>query len=485
MKVFRSLFPALLAVSLMAGNVFASHYDYLTDLSAEWIANPNRLATTSGADAAVYNPAGTAFMNNGLYFNVSNQTILNFYSAEVASDYPGDFKESKSHKPSPVVPNVFLVYKQDDWSAFAMVNLITGTGSFNYANGLPSVNEKIRIAATSGLYGSLSAQLVDQVIAPTDFAGGSQPDFSDTTASTKIKNSRLMGTLNCEVRGAGIAPAIGGAYKFNNMIAASLSLRYLTSIKSSKATFVRGGKNGLDLNILEAEMKATGITPVVGLNIRPADALNVGFSFEAPTKLEYEIDIKKDLSVNHIVSAAGGKPDGGKYRFDLPGKVNFGVEYAVTNDFKVMASGIYYLSKWMKMEKFDSTGKKVDIDKKSHSYEIGAGFEWKFIQNVAWTGGIVWDYINQPEENISDELFKNNCLNVGTGFSIDANDRTKFTIGFMRNFYPDLKRSNGAEAANGSFAVVSGKSVPLTSKYDETYHKESWVVAVGMQYNFL
>ncbi|HOK93323.1 MAG TPA: hypothetical protein PLN03_10955, partial [Spirochaetota bacterium] len=164
MKVFRSLFPALLAVSLMAGNVFASHYDYLTDLSAEWIANPNRLATTSGADAAVYNPAGTAFMNNGLYFNVSNQTILNFYSAEVASDYPGDFKESKSHKPSPVVPNVFLVYKQDDWSAFAMVNLITGTGSFNYTNGLPSVNEKIRIAATSGLYGPLSAQLVDQVI---------------------------------------------------------------------------------------------------------------------------------------------------------------------------------------------------------------------------------------------------------------------------------------------------------------------------------
>ena len=78
--------------------------------------------------------------------------------------------------------------------------------------------------------------------------------------------------------------------------------------------------------------------------------------------------------------------------------------------------------------------------------------------------------------NDSVNIYKNECINIGTGFSIYPNDKTKFTIGFMRNIYPDLERKNGAVVNPGTPAVAS---------YDETYHKESWVVAVGMQYNFM
>jgi long-chain fatty acid transport protein len=485
MKVFKTLFPAMVLVTLAAGNLFASHYDYLTNLSAEWIASPNRFAVTDSADAAVFNPAGTVFMKDGLYLNASNQTIMNYYSAEVDSTYPSGFSEYKSHKGSPVVPNAFLVLKQNDWSVFATVNMVTGLGSFNYYNGLPSVNEKIRIAATQGLYGATSYALVDQVAVASDYTPVALPDLSDTVAAGKVRSSKLCGTINSELKGFGIAPSVGGAYKITDTVSASLGLRYVTQTKTSKAVFVRGGRNGIKLNLLEAEMKAQGLTPIVGADIKPVNDLNIGLSFEAPTKMDYEVDIKTDLSTGQAVSKLGGKPDGAKYRFDLPGKANIGVEYAITENFKVMASGIYYLSKWMKMEKNDSYGNRVKINDKTHAYEVGAGFEWKFMQNVAWTTGVVWDYINQPESQISDELFKNNCLNVGTGLMLYPNDKTKLTIGFMRNFYPDLKRNDGAEAANGSFAMVGGKPAAQTSKYDETYHKESWVVAVGMEYNFL
>lgn len=465
MKVFKTLFPAMVLVTLAAGNLFASHYDYLTNLSAEWIASPNRFAVTDSADAATFNPAGTAFMKDGLYFNFSSQTIMNYYSAEVDSSYPSSFTESKSHKGSPFIPNMFVVFKQNDWSAFAAVNMVTGLGSFAYDNGLPSVNEKIRMAAIGGYYSGagLTTQLVDFV-------------NPATPADPANLNSPLKGAINSDMKGFGIAPSIGGAYKFDDMISASFGLRHVSQTKTSKATFVRGGANGIKVTLLEAEMKAQGITPIIGVDIKPDSKLNIGLSFEAPTKLEYEVNIKTDLSNGQIVSKAGGKPDGAKYRYDLPGKFNIGAEYAITDNFKIMASGIYYLSKWMKMEKNDAAGNRIELKQKTHSYEIGAGFEWKFMQNVAWTGGVVWDYINQPEEQTSDELFKNDCLNVGTGLSINPNDKTKFTIGFMRNFYPDLKRNGGAEAY---------PNTPVAKTYDETYHKESWVVAVGMEHNFM
>ncbi len=462
MKVFKTRVPAMVLVTLAAGNLFASHYDYLTDLSAEWIASPNRLAVTDSADAAAYNPAGTAFMKDGLYVNVSNQTILNYYGAEVDSAYPGA-TDYDSHKASPLVPNGYLVYKQDNWAAFGAVNILCGGGSLSYANGLPSVNEAVRMAAMVGAYGALA---------------------TPTSLGNEIVNAssqELKGGINVDQKSMGIAPSIGGSYRLNDMVSVSLGARYISMMKRSIATFVRGGNNGIDVKLLDVELTADGFAGIVGTDIKPAENVNIGISFESPTMLEYTVDVKTDLSnpvagVMPKVSAANGNTDGGKFRFDLPAKVNLGAEYNVTDNFKVMVSGIYYFSKWMKMEKLDSAGNRVNLTEKTHSYEIGTGFEWKFIQNVAWTGGVVWDYINQPENQTSDALYKNECINIGTGFSIYPNDKTKFTIGFMRNIYPDLERKNGA---------VVNPGTPVAASYDETYHKESWVVAVGMQYHYM
>ncbi|HPR38717.1 MAG TPA: hypothetical protein PLT13_14060 [Spirochaetota bacterium] len=488
MKVFKTLFPAMVLVTLAAGNLFASHYDYLTDLSAEWIAGPNRLAVTDSADAAAYNPAGTAFMKDGLYVNVSNQTILNYYGAEVDSAYPGP-TDYESHKASPLVPNGYLVYKQDNWAAFGAVNILCGGGSLSYANGLPSVNEAVRMAATSGLYGNTSGSLGENIIGSTTaiFTNAEMALMAagtpDGAMLTKLTSSKLAGGINVDQKSMGIAPSVGGSYRLSDMVSVSLGARYISMMKRSIATFVRGGNNGIDVKLLDVELTADGLAGIVGTDIKPTENLNIGISLESPTKLEYTVDVKTDLSYQQRVSKANGNTDGGKFRFDLPAKLNLGAEYNVTDNFKVMVSGIYYFSKWMKMEKLDSAGNRVNLTEKTHSYEIGTGFEWKFMQNVAWTGGVVWDYINQPENQTSDALYKNECINIGTGFSIYPNDKTKFTVGFMRNIYPDLERKNGAVVNNG---IPTGiPTITPETKYDMKYHKESWVVAVGMQYNFM
>ena len=53
---------ACLAPSLWAGSIINK-----TNLSADFIRTLNRNAATDMADAAVYNPAGTAMMKDGLY----------------------------------------------------------------------------------------------------------------------------------------------------------------------------------------------------------------------------------------------------------------------------------------------------------------------------------------------------------------------------------------------------------------------------------
>ena len=73
-------FTLMLTLAIMAASsaVFAGSVDYLSNQSAKFIMNPASVARTGGADIAAYNPAGTAFFAPGLYFDVSNQTLIKY-----------------------------------------------------------------------------------------------------------------------------------------------------------------------------------------------------------------------------------------------------------------------------------------------------------------------------------------------------------------------------------------------------------------------
>ncbi|HPR49584.1 MAG TPA: hypothetical protein PK341_16500, partial [Spirochaetota bacterium] len=75
MKRLYFLAVALLLVSTAAVHVFAGGVEENTNQSAEWVKSLNRNASLD-ADAAYFNPAGTAMMEKGLYLYVSYQCIL-------------------------------------------------------------------------------------------------------------------------------------------------------------------------------------------------------------------------------------------------------------------------------------------------------------------------------------------------------------------------------------------------------------------------
>ena len=81
--------------------------------SAEYIRTLNRNAATDMADAAAFNPAGTALMKDGLYLKADGIYLMKDYSNELPSS-PAilNLGTLDSEEPS-IIPGLFAVYKKD------------------------------------------------------------------------------------------------------------------------------------------------------------------------------------------------------------------------------------------------------------------------------------------------------------------------------------------------------------------------------------
>lgn len=104
-KIFYMLIILSAQVSLYAGSL-----DYLTNQSAKICMTFHRAAATdASADIVNYNPAGTAFLEKGLYLDLSSQTLFKYYSesGKEAGGEPGSLEQDE---PTPVLPNFYAVY---------------------------------------------------------------------------------------------------------------------------------------------------------------------------------------------------------------------------------------------------------------------------------------------------------------------------------------------------------------------------------------
>ena len=100
----------LTSVMLFAVNTaFATSIETATDQSAKYWVNSARYASTDGsADIVYYNPAGTAFMPEGLYLNLSSQTLIMPYKQKVEMKAAGFSESYSQNNPVPSLPNFYL-----------------------------------------------------------------------------------------------------------------------------------------------------------------------------------------------------------------------------------------------------------------------------------------------------------------------------------------------------------------------------------------
>ena len=73
---------SLMILSLiLSANAFAGSIDYLAQQDAEYFAHPS-MTGKIGVSSAFYNPAGTVFLEDGTYVQISTQTIDKQYEMD-------------------------------------------------------------------------------------------------------------------------------------------------------------------------------------------------------------------------------------------------------------------------------------------------------------------------------------------------------------------------------------------------------------------
>ena len=124
--ITRSL--VLAGAAAAAGSAFASNLDYATNNSPEFFRNPaGRTSAVDSADIAANNPAGTVRMGEGLFVNISNQTVIKKYTVQDRATGQNYY----SKEPDLIVPNLYAVWnpKGSQFSFWSHVGIIGGGGS--------------------------------------------------------------------------------------------------------------------------------------------------------------------------------------------------------------------------------------------------------------------------------------------------------------------------------------------------------------------
>lgn len=121
---------------LLIGFAFAGGIVTNTNQSADFIRMMNRNASTD-VDAVYFNPAGLTYLNDGLHFYLSSQTI--YQTRTITSDAPTLVSDTFDGTTfAPVFPNFYIAYKKGDLAIGAGFVPIGGGGSAVFDDGLPS-----------------------------------------------------------------------------------------------------------------------------------------------------------------------------------------------------------------------------------------------------------------------------------------------------------------------------------------------------------
>ena len=442
MKKVRVLICMLVMVFISAA-VYAGSIDYLSNQSAEYFITLNRNAATDSADIVSYNPAGAVFLpKNGLYLNFSTQYVFLPYE----EDFMG--KTYKEDQPQ-IIPNLFSVYKKDDWAGFLAINVTAGGGKLKWDDG---------DATTAGL-------IMQTAAGAAAMAGG--------TGATTINNQSIEGYSQY----IGIMPGV--AHKINDMISVSLAGRYIMSERyaKAKANFLMDAIGAVPENETQVvinsdfDYNANGFGGIVGIDIKPINELLCAIRYETRTNLDFKYDMNKrsvtvtgpspelnaGVSANLLTALTALDKDGQKVRYDLPAVLGLGVNYTVMPELNVMSSFNYYFLKNADME---------EAGDYKNGWELGLGSTYKV----------------------------NPALKVGAGILYSVSGETDSTPYVNEN--PSLDSWSlglgGTYAVNNNFDLVLAGSITqyITDSNNEgtatevEFKRVATTIGLGVQYRF-
>jgi len=412
-------------------NIYAAPRYYNFTDSAEMIGTLNRSASLD-ADAVFYNPAGTAFMKDGLYLHFSSQTAFMTKKVEDSTDLPsmGPFPplddEYNGVAKAMAIPYIYLVYHKNDLAWFGGVLPIGGSGTGDFNDGIPTLDKMGTIIA---------AKYLGNQMVPGDVN-------STVTGIDSIDSEISMGT-------AYYAFLAGGSVAVNEKVSLSAGYYYLIAGSDCELEIVQRLNtvgNGTQAVVLKSdfEQEGKGFGIQIGMDIRPNTDWNIGMKYEYFRKFELEYNTKRD--------DLGLFPDGEEKKQTLPMTFNLGVSHMVTPRTKIEGSFLYSLD-----SKTDWDGQEDNMD---NAWSLGAACEYALTKDLKVSTGYLYQSSPYTSDMNTDMEYTGDGHSFAPGATYQISPALKGTFGIGMVHYLEDKNSDGSQ----------------------TYNSDSYSLGVGIEY---
>ena len=476
MKIILKTILAAAAVTSLAGSALAGGILTNTNQSVAFLRHIAR-GVTLDADAPYYNPAGTAFMDDGwmLSFNVQSAFMTRITTTEYASfamnaahmgvgshRYEGDIV-------SPCVPNVYATYKRNRWAAFLSAGVTGGGGRVKFRDGLGSFEQPFAVLPSA---------------------------ITSLGSAYGISASRY--SLDCSFRGLtmNLSAQLGASYRITDWLSASASVRlhYARNRYDGHITDIMvdptGAAFGFDGSMMRADafftavagalqaanpelagmaaayaqrtgdiyvdciQKAWGVSPVLALYFRKGGwSASARYEFIAPMTLENNTE-RDDL---------GAYQDGARTPNDIPALLSVAVGRSLAGErLRLTAEYHYFFDRQADMVE----GKQSKIDAGTAEYLFGA--EYDLSRRFTVSAGVQRTVYSTQDAYFSDVNHVLSATSVGIGSAWNISGRVRLNAGYFISFYDKRSVESVVETLAGE--------VPSTTVYD----RRSGVLGVGL-----
>lgn len=423
-KFFITLAAMLGTMTAFAGGLVTN-----TNMSVAYL----RSAAREGAidiDGIYFNPAGTAFLPNGIHASVGMQTAIQERNTEstfslfaLNADHLGQSTVKYKGKAfAPVIPMARLAYNWDRWNIQAAFNVVGGGGKCKFQDGI-----------------GLLEQLVAAQAAKAMQATGQPATYS------------MYSDITGESYQFGIY--VGSSYEIiKDHLAVALGLQAVYATNSYD-----GGLSDIQINtvlgpqtipnvLLDCTQKGFGATPVIGIDYRLNEKFNISarWQFQTYLKMKTKAHNSPAASTGEIAERLKNAQDGESFRSDIPGYFMMGLQYAPIQPLRLMASYRYFDEKHAERENI--AGHKLNKDNPG-THEACFGLEWDICKYLTFSCGYQSGFYNMRDKEMSDLDFQVNSYSVLGGFRININEHWNIDLGYMHSFYD--KRTVTTEVSPG------------------------------------
>ncbi|HEY1407232.1 MAG TPA: hypothetical protein VF857_11530 [Spirochaetota bacterium] len=441
MKLRSTLLILASVVAVGTTDLFAGSIDYLSNQSADYTRTFSRNASTDG-DSVLYNPAGTAFMKEGIYVYGANQFVFKNYENDLNT--PTFSKKYKTDEPTLLLPSGTAIYKAKDWAAFLGGSVVAGGGKVVYDSGIPTF-----VGYPNSVIAGLVAKGQNQAL-----ANGAVNNFLGQFSG----DGKLTAT-SCYP-----AFVLGGSYAFADMVSVSLSGRFVDATKTYKgyAVYSKAGRLNLD-----AEEKAQGFGGIIGVDLKPIQGLLIAARYETKTKLNFKTTINDGKDFEWKLGTTTVRSffiDGEKRRKDLPAMLALGTSYTIEK-LTVTASYEYFFIKQADQDKdTPPNGSLYDNGYNDHyknGWEGSVSIEYAVIPEfLKLSIGGMYDKVGGNKNTYNDFDFSLDSKSIGAGGRITPIKNFDVIFGVSHTFYKSAKDLTGST----------------------TFKKQATVVAIGGEY---